>query len=93
MNVIMSNEMIIGIAGTLITGLFLIIGYFANKIVTKVDMVSDNVTKILAVQGIADEKLKSHEDQLKFLHAKQHDNSDKWTELWKDYDLHSIKHR
>jgi hypothetical protein len=89
----MTNETLLAISGTIILGLLCILGWFLAGVMKKMDNVALDVAKILAINGITNEKLKTHEEQISFLQAKQHDNAEKWTELWKDYNLNQIKHK
>lgn len=89
----MNENTLLTIAGAIILILVGVIGYLMAKVITKVDTVSDNVGKILVINGITNEMVKSHKEQIQFLQAKLHDNAEAWIELWKDYDLNSIKHK
>lgn len=89
----MESEVIWSIIGTTVAGLLLIVGFFANKALSKIDEVAADVGKILIISGITDEKIKSHEEQITFLQAKAHDNAEKWAYLYKEYNLHAIRNK
>ena len=89
----MTNDTLLVISGAIIMVLVGIIGYLLAKMVTKQDTMADNIGKILVINGITNEMVMTHKEQIAFLQAKLHDNSAAWVELWKDYDLNSIKHR
>lgn len=85
----MSDEVLYSIIG----GSLLIIAYFINKFISKIDRVDANVNKLLTVSGITDQKLKDVEADLKQLQSNQLENLEKWVILHKDYNLHSLKNR
>lgn len=77
----------LSVSGGLLLITITILGVFLKGILTQNKDMGEKINAILQVNGIVNEKVKTHEQQISFMNAKMVDNADKWADLFKEYNL------